>query len=357
MNKYDYIVVGAGLFGSVFAREATNKGKKVLVIDKRNHIGGNCYTEKQHGINIQMYGAHIFHTSSRYIWTYINQFAEFNSYQHHIKVKYDENIYSFPINMMTFHQLWGVKTPQEAKQKIEEVRIKIENPQNLEEYALSQVGVEIYEKFIYGYTKKQWGREPRELPIYIIKRIPIRYTYNDNAYDDAYQGIPIGGYTQIFDKLLKGIEVQLEANYLDDRNRFDVIADRIIYTGKIDEFYDYIYGPLEYRAMNFQNIIAYNDFQGVAQMNYTKENISQTRIIEHKHFEFIQGQESIITVETPGYGIDCYPINDQLNNKIYQQYSKIENESVIFCGRLGSYHYWNMDTTIDAALELARRIL
>jgi UDP-galactopyranose mutase len=361
IQRYDFLIVGAGLYGSVFAREATNRGKKVLVIDSRNHIGGNCYTKKMHGINVHEYGPHIFHTNNKEVWNYVNQLAEFNSYQHHIKVKYfdysSDKIYSFPINMMTFHQLWGIIQPKEAKQRIEEVRIKIENPQNLEEYALSQVGGEIYEKFIYGYTKKQWGKNPIELPIDIIKRIPIRYTYNDNAYDDAYQGIPIGGYTQIFDKLLKGIDVQLETDYLDDHNRFNVLADRIIYTGKIDEFYNYIYGPLEYRAMNFQHIIAYDDFQGVAQMNYTKEDIPQTRIIEHKHFEFIQGRESIITVETPGYGMDCYPINNQLNNRIYEQYSKIENSNIIFGGRLGGYHYLNMDNTIGEALDLVRRIL
>lgn len=356
MNKYDFVIVGAGLSGAIFAREVTNKGKKVLVIDKRNHIGGNCYTENHEGINVHLYGPHIFNTFSKVIWDYINQYADFNHYVNRPRVNYKDNIYSFPINLLTLYQLWGVKTPEEAKRKLEEVRENIPNPSNLEEHILSLVGREIYEIFIYGYTKKQWGCEPKDLPASIVKRIPIRLTYDDNYYEHRYQGIPIGGYTQIFEKLLDGIEVRLNCDFISDREALTRLGD-IIYTGKIDEYFDYRYGQLEYRSLRFEHKIINGDYQGNAIINYTDIDVPYTRIIEHKHFEFMNCRDTVITYEYPQKeGEAYYPINNAKNIQLYRKYCSLADR-VAFCGRLGGYKYMNMDQAISSALTLVRIFL
>lgn len=360
MNKYDFLIVGAGLFGSVFAYEAAKRGKKVLIIDERNHIGGNCYTESYKGINIHKYGPHIFHTNHIEVWDFIRQFADFNNYTHRVKANYENQIYTLPINLMTFHQLWGITTPPEAIKKLEEVRVKIVNPANFEENALSKFGVEIYDKLLYGYTKKQWGREPVNLPASIIDRMTVRLNFNDDYYTHPYQGIPIGGYTQIFEKLLANVEIKTKCDYCDNKKDFENIADMIIYTGTIDQYYDYCYGALEYRSLEFSHIKDFpiSDSQGVAQMNYTSTDVSFTRIIEHKHFEFLDTPHNVITYEYPTTeGSPYYPINDNPNNTLYLKYQQIENPNVYFCGRLGSYKYLDMHEVIYKALEDAARLI
>jgi UDP-galactopyranose mutase len=358
---YNYIIVGSGLFGSIFAHEAHKRGKKILVLEKRTHIGGNCYTEKIEGINFHKYGPHIFHTSDEKIWSYINQFAKFNNYVNRPKVNFEGTIYSFPINLFTLHHLWGVKTPKEAQDKLEKVKIKNDNPQNLEEWILSQVGEEIYEKFIKGYTTKQWGRDPKELPTSIIKRLPIRLNFDDNYFNDKYQGIPEGGYTQIFEKFLCGIEVKLNTDFFEDKNYWESVSEKIVFTGKIDQLYNYQYGKLEYRSLKFETEIHDGDYQGNAVVNYTSKDVPYTRICEHKHFEFGKQEKTIITKEYPDSYDDTkvpyYPIGDEANNKIYKQYYNLNEQQnkYILGGRLAEYKYYDMHQIIGSALHAVKK--
>jgi UDP-galactopyranose mutase len=352
---YDYLIIGSGMFGSIFAREMTDKGFKCLVIDKRNHIGGNCYTEEIEGINVHKYGPHIFHTSDDNVWEYINRFCTFNHYVHRPKVNYKGNIYSFPINLMTLYQLYNVTTPYDAKVMLNNVKHDIKTPKNLEEWILSNVGTEIYETFVKGYTTKQWGRDPKLLPSSIIRRLPIRLTFDDNYFFDKYQGIPIGGYTRIFEKLLDGIEVRLNVDYFNDREYWNGQCKKIVYTGPIDRYYNYKFGELEYRSLEFKTEIKdIEDFQGVAIMNYTDTTPEYTRIVEHKHFEFGKQNKTIITTEYPrSIGEPYYPVNDDINNSKYNQYKelmKIES-NVIFGGRLTDYKYYDMHQVIASALK------
>lgn len=359
MKKYDYLIVGSGLFGSIFAYEANKRGKKCLVIEKREHIGGNCYTENIEGINVHKYGAHIFHTSNKEVWEYIQQFAEFNRFTNSPVARYKDELYSLPFNMLTFNQMWGVITPDEAKQKIEE-QIKKENitePKNLEEQAISLVGRDIYQKLIQGYTQKQWGRACTDLPAFIIKRLPVRYTYDNNYFNDLYQGIPIGGYTQIFEKMLSGIEVKLNADFFQNKEYYLSLADKVVFTGMIDEFFDFRYGRLDYRSLKFENdLLDTDNYQGNAVVNYTEENIPYTRIIEHKHFEFGKQEKTLITKEYSKEYTDgdepYYPINDQKNNELYLKYKLLadQQDKVIFGGRLAQYKYFDMHNIIAEAL-------
>jgi UDP-galactopyranose mutase len=359
--KYDFVIVGAGLFGSVFARELTDAGKRVLIVDQRDHIGGNVYTKNVHGINVHMYGPHIFHTNSERIWRYVNRFAAFNHYVHRVKAYHTGTVYSMPINLMTLQQLWAVRTPAEAAKRLDEVRIPCANPRNLEEWALSQVGEEIYRKFIYGYTRKQWRRDPSTLPASIIKRLPIRLNYDDNYFNDRYQGIPIGGYTALVENLLDGIRPELGTSFADlgDWRRY---GHTLVFTGKIDEYFGSRFGPLEYRSLEFKNQVHTGDFQGVAQMNYTDANVPYTRIVEHKHFEFGKQERSVISYEYPVEWVPgrtpYYPINDAINvarYKRYQQEAALQ-KNVIFGGRLAEYRYYDMHQVIGSALVAARRV-
>ena len=363
MAEYDYLIIGSGFSGSVVAHELNKKGKKCLVIDKRYHIGGNCYTEKIENINVHKYGAHIFHTNSKKVWEYINQFAEFNNYINSPVINYKDKLYSFPINLMTLYQLWGVKTPSEAKEKLKQEIIPIEDPKNLEEWVLSKVGKTIYESFIKGYTKKQWKTDPKNLPSSIIKRLPIRLTFNNNYFFDKYQGIPIGGYTQIFEKLLDGIKVELNVDYFSDRDYWNSKADKIIFTGRIDEFYGYKFGDLKYLNLKFETfVLNIEDFQGNAVVNYTDEKVPYTRIVEHKHFEFGKQEKTIITKEYPISGnksdIPYYPVNDDKNNKLFKKYSKLSKQepNIYFLGRLAEYKYYDMHVVVDKALSFIKRI-
>lgn len=360
--KFDYLIVGAGFFGSVFAREMSNLGKKCFVIDKRTHIGGNAYSYKKEGIDIHKYGPHIFHTNEKKIWDYVNNFDNFVPYFNRGKVKYKNRIFSFPINLMTFNQLWGVKTPEEAKRMIESKKKQISNPKNLEDFVLSQVGEEIYEIFIRGYTRKQWGREPKDLPISIIKRIPIRFSFNEFSVDDKYQGVPENGYDRLFENLLDGITYEVGIDYFSNREYYNNLAHKIIYTGCIDQFFDYKFGNLEYRGLRFENEIReMEDFQGNALMNYTEEDIPYTRICEHKHFlPFIKTKKTIITKEFPiewKNGLEpYYPINNEINNQkfnLYLEESK-KQKNVIFGGRLGKYKYYDMHQVVANALKMAK---
>ncbi|MFR4520192.1 MAG: UDP-galactopyranose mutase [Fusobacterium sp.] len=360
MKKYDYLIVGAGLYGSIFAYEMNKKGKKCLVIDKRNHIGGNIYCENIEGINVHKYGAHIFHTSNKEVWEYINNFCEFNNYINSPIANYKGEIYNLPFNMNTFNKLWGVITPKEAKEKIEEQKkeFSITEPKNLEEQAISLIGKDIYEKLIKGYTEKQWGRKATELPAFIIKRLPVRFTYDNNYFNDRYQGIPIGGYTKIIEKMLEGIEVKLNTNFFDNREYFENIAEKIVFTGMIDEFYDYKFGKLEYRSLRFETeILDEENYQGNAVVNYTEREIPYTRIIEHKHFEFGKQEKTVITKEYPNEWKEgdepYYPVNDEKNNKLYEKYKEVaeKEENVIFGGRLGEYKYYDMDKVIEKVLK------
>lgn len=366
MINYDYLIVGSGLFGSIFAYEANKRGKKCLVIEKREHIGGNCYTENIEGINVHKYGAHIFHTSNKQVWNYIQQFAEFNRFTNSPVARYKDELYSLPFNMLTFNQMWGVITPDEAKQKIEE-QIKKENitePKNLEEQAISLVGRDIYQKLIQGYTQKQWGRACTDLPAFIIKRLPVRYTYDNNYFNDLYQGIPIGGYTQIFEKMLSGIEVKLNADFFQNKEYYLSLADKVVFTGMIDEFFDFRYGRLDYRSLKFENdLLDTDNYQGNAVVNYTEENIPYTRIIEHKHFEFGKQEKTLITKEYSKEYTDgdepYYPINDQKNNELYLKYKLLadQQDKVIFGGRLAQYKYFDMHNIIAEALDCVSKFL
>ena len=358
---YDYLIVGAGLFGAVFAHEMTKIGKKCLIIEKRDHIGGNVYTENQENINVHKYGAHIFHTNNKEIWEYINQFAEFNRYTNSPVANYKGELYNLPFNMNTFYQMWGVKTPEEAKAKIEEQKSEanIDNPQNLEEQAISLVGKDIYEKLVKGYTEKQWGKKCEELPAFIIKRLPVRFTFDNNYFNDLYQGIPIGGYTRIIEKMLEGVEVKLNTDFFEDKEKWLDCADKIIFTGMIDQYFNYCYGELEYRGLNFEfETLDVENYQGNAVINYTDAETPYTRIIEHKHFENSVSPKTIITKEYPKtwkIGEDAYyPLNDEKNLKLYSQYQDLalKENNVIFGGRLGMYQYFDMWQVIDEALKL-----
>jgi UDP-galactopyranose mutase len=359
---FDYLIVGCGLYGSVCARQLADKGFKCLVIDKRNHIGGNCYTEKIDKINVHKYGAHIFHTSDENVWNYVNKYAKFNNYINRPKLIYNKKIYSFPLNLFSFYQIFGCYTPEEVHKKLESVRIKNDNPANLEEWILDKVGYDIYEIFFRGYTTKQWGRQPKDLPASIIKRLPIRFNFNDNYYSDCYQGVPIGGYTALFEQLLQGIEVRLETNYFSNREYFNNISKKIIYTGSIDEFYNYKYGMLNYRSLLFENTqINIRDYQGNAVINYSNIEIPYTRIIEHKHFEFTDSETTIITKEFPQEWSNdkerLYPINNTENEKMFDQYRRFaDNEkNIIFGGRLANYRYYDMDKIVALALEITEK--
>lgn len=356
--KYDYLIVGSGLFGSVFAYKAKKDNKKCLIIENRDHIGGNCYTEKRDNINIHMYGPHIFHTSDDRIWKFMNEITEFHQYKHTPKVNYKGKIFSFPINLLTLNQLWGVNTPQEASEKLESVKLNIKNPKNLEDWCLSQVGEEIYNTFIKGYTQKQWQKDTKLLPISIIKRLPIRTNFEDSYYFDKYQGIPVGGYTQIFNKLLEGIEVRLNIDYFSDRDYYNSLANKIVYTGKIDEFFDYRFGELEYRTLELKHKrLEIEDFQGTSQVNYTSVDKPYTRITEHKHFEKSKSSVTWITEEySKEYkvgDIPYYPINDVVNNNRYNQYNKLKDSfpNFIFGGRLAEYKYYDMHQVIGSAIS------
>lgn len=363
--KYDYTIVGSGMFGSVFAQRATSIGKKVLVIDKRTHIGGNCYTDNINGINVHAYGSHIWHTTDKRIHDYMCQFCEFNNFSLRTKVNYNGEIYSFPINLFTLYQLWGVKTPEEAQAKLDSVKVKIDHPSNLEEWILSQVGPEIYEKFIKGYTAKQWGRDPSNLPSSIIRRLPIRLNYNDRFYPDehVYEGIPIGGYTQIFEKMLSKSEVRLGIDFFQEQKLLERISNKIIYTGPIDKFFNYNEGQLEYRSLKFENEFHKGDYQGNAIINYTSTNVDFTRIVEHKHFEFTKSDNTIITKEYPqeynGTNEPYYPINNDKNKKIAQIYREKSQElnNYNFGGRLATYNYYDMHQVVASSLALADKLL
>jgi len=355
-TKYDYIIVGAGFFGSIMARELTDAGAKCLVIEKRNHIGGNCYTENVDGIHVHEYGPHIFHTNNLHIWNYMSRYTTFNHFRLTSKQFYDNKLYSFPINLFTLYQLWGVITPEEAEQKLQSVIIPNENPLNFEEWILSKVGKEIYEKFIYDYTVKQWGTEPKNLPAFIIKRLPIRLTFDDNYYYDKYQGIPENGYTQIFEKLLEGIPLLLNTDYLLNKEYFDNLGKKIVYTGPIDEFFNYEYGHLEWRSLKFEKEVINKKYhQGGAVVIYPEKKFLYTRIIEHKHFNFGEQNFTIITREYPhewnGGEEKYYPVNNEKNQQLYLKYkNQIDNKKYIFGGRLANYAYYDMHQVIELAL-------
>lgn len=364
--KYDYLIVGAGLFGAVFAHEAAKKGKKCLVVDRRNHIGGNIYTEEIEGIQVHRYGAHIFHTSNKEVWEYVNRFAEFNHYINSPIAVYKDELYNLPFNMNTFSKMWNIKTPAEAKEIIDRqiADLGITEPANLEEQALSLVGRDVYEKLIKGYTEKQWGRKCTELPAFIIRRLPLRFTYDNNYFNDRYQGIPIGGYTEIIKKLLEQADVKLGTDYLKERETYKDMADRIVFTGMIDEYFDYILGALEYRSVRFETeVLDCPNYQGNAVVNYTEREVPYTRIIEHKHFEFSTSDKTVISRE---YSSEWkvgdepyYPVNDERNSSLYEKYKELaeKEKRVVFGGRLGAYKYYDMDKVILAALELAEKEL
>lgn len=360
MSKFDYLIVGAGLFGSVFAYEATQRGKKCLVIDKRNHIAGNIYTENIEGINVHKYGAHIFHTSDKAIWEYVNRFADFNNFINSPIASYKDELYNLPFNMNTFSKMWGIKTPAEAKAiiAVQIANLNIGEPQNLEEQALKLVGTDVYEKLIKGYTQKQWGRPCTELPAFIIKRLPLRFTYDNNYFNDRYQGIAIGGYTQIIEKMLAGSDVKTDTDYFEFIKENPDIAEKTVFTGQIDEFFGYRYGALGYRSVRFENeILDTDNYQGDAVVNYTDREVPYTRIIEHKHFEFGKQEKTVISREYSAEwqpGIEpYYPINDEANNALYEKYKTLAatRPDVIFGGRLGQYKYYDMDKVIAAALS------
>jgi len=358
-KPYDYLIVGSGFFGAVFAFEMKKAGKKCLVIDKRSHIGGNSYTQKIAGIQVHKYGAHIFHTNNKKVWDYLNSFAPFNRFTNSPIANYKGKFYNLPFNMNTFYQLWGTKTPKEAKAKIYANAGKARSS-NLEQHAISLVGKDIYQKLIKGYTEKQWGKPCNELPASIIKRIPLRFTFNNDYFGEFYQGIPIGGYTQIFEKLLSGTDVLLKTDYLKHKDKFDSIAKKIIYTGAIDEFFYYQFGNLEYRGLKFETeTLNTENFQGNAVVNYTDRETPYTRIIEHKHFDWVNTTKTVITREYPQNWkigrVPYYPINDEKNTALLEKYKALakKNPNVIFCGRLGEYKYYDMDDTVELALKLS----
>jgi UDP-galactopyranose mutase len=358
--KYDYLIVGSGLFGAVFAHEATKIGKKCLVIDKRTHLGGNIYCEEKEGINVHTYGAHIFHTNDKTIWDYVNSFVEFNRFTNSPMANYKGELYNLPFNMNTFYQLWGVKTPEEARAKIQDQikDLNITEPKNLEEQALSLVGTDVYYKLIKGYTEKQWGRPATELPAFIIKRLPVRFTFDNNYFKDKYQGIPEGGYNKLIDGLLKGIDTKTGVDYFNDKEAWNAKASKVVFTGKIDEFYEYQFGKLNYRSLKFEHeTLAVDNYQGNAVVNYNEKEVPYTRIIEHKHFEFGTQPKTIITKEYPQEWDESkepyYPINDAKNGTLFSKYKNLaeKEETIIFGGRLAEYRYYDMHQVIGSALK------
>ena len=364
--KYDYIIVGAGLYGAVFAYEAKKAGKRCLVIDKRDHIAGNIYCEEIEGINVHKYGAHIFHTSNKRIWDYINQFAEFNNYINSPIAIYKDELYNLPFNMNTFSKMWNIHTPQEAKDKIAEQVAKtgINEPKNLEEQGLSLVGKDVFEKLVKGYTEKQWGRDCKDLPPFIIKRLPVRFTYDNNYFNDRFQGIPIGGYTKIVQKMLDGIDVKVNTDYFSFIKENPHIAKKTVFTGMIDEYFEYKLGTLEYRSVRFETeVLDTDNYQGNAVVNYTEREVPYTRIIEHKHFEFGKQKKTVISKEYSSEwsaGMEpYYPVNNEQNNTLYEKYRKLAEKepNVIFGGRLGNYKYYDMDKVIEAALDMSQKEL
>lgn len=365
--KYSYLIIGSGLFGVTVAYSLKQRGHKCLVIDKRPHIGGNVYTENVNGINVHKYGAHIFHTSNKRVWDFVNSFVEFNRYTNSPIANYKGKLYNLPFNMNTFYQMWGVTTPEEAAAKIESQRLEagIVNPKNLEEQAISLIGKDIYYTLIRDYTEKQWGRKATELPAFIIKRLPVRFTFDNNYFNDKYQGIPVGGYTALIEKMLEGVEVRLNTDYFDDKPYFDSLADKIIYTGEIDRYFDYCYGHLEYRTVRFETELleGVSNYQGNAVVNYTDAETPYTRIIEHKHFEYDQQPDTIISKEfskewQPG-DEPYYPVNDDKNSRLYTQYKALADaqDKVIFAGRLAEYKYYDMHQVIERALNISEKII
>lgn len=368
--KYDYLVVGSGLYGAIFAHEAKKHGKSVLVVEKRSNIAGNIYTENIEGINVHKYGAHIFHTNNKDVWKYITQFAEFNRFTNSPVANYKGELYSMPFNMYTFNKMWGVVTPEEAQKKISEQRKEINGtPKNLEEQAISLVGRDVYEKLVKGYTEKQWGRECADLPAFIIKRLPVRFTFDNNYFNALYQGIPIGGYTKLVSNILDGIEVRLNTDYLKEKSELDKLADTIVYTGPIDAYFDYRLGHLEYRSVRFENeLLDIPNFQGNAAVNYTDKETPWTRIIEHKWFEFGKdelGNDLPKTIISREYSSEWkpgeepyYPVNDEKNSILFEEYHKLskKNPNIIFGGRLGEYKYYDMDKTIEAVLKVTENL-
>lgn len=368
--KYDCLLVGSGLYSGVIAYYLTKQGKKCLVLEKRNHIGGNVYCEKIEGINVHKYGAHIFHTSNKRVWEFVNDLAEFNRYTNSPVANYKGEMYNLPFNMNTFSKLWGIRTPDEAKSIIEKQRAELKGePENLEEQAISLVGRDIYEKLIKGYTEKQWGRECKDLPCFIIKRLPVRYTYDNNYFNDLYQGIPIGGYNVIINKLFEGCDIKLETDYLEDKAAYDEMADMVVYTGPIDAYFNYCYGELEYRSVRFETeILDMDNYQGNAVINYTEREVPYTRIIEHKHFEFGKdenGNELPKTVISREYSSEWkpgdepyYPVNDEKNGELYKKYKELaeREKKVIFGGRLAEYKYYDMDKVIESALCMTENL-
>lgn len=366
MKKYDYVIIGGGLFSGTFAHLAVNKGKKCLVIEKRGHLGGNIYCENIEGINVHKYGAHIFHTSNRSVWDFVNSFVEFNRYTNSPVANYYGEIYNMPFNMNTFSKMWSdVTTPAQAKERIAQQTAKIKGePKNLEEQAISLVGEDIYKKLVKGYTEKQWGRDCKELPAFIIKRLPVRYTYDNNYFNDLYQGIPIGGYNVLIDGLFKGCDILLNTDYNENREKYNAMGEKILYTGTLDSFYDYRFGKLEYRSLKFESeILNEENHQGVAVVNYTDRETPYTRIIEHKHFEYGTQEKTVITREYPAdwqEGMEpYYPVNDQKNQELYSKYYNLvqNEENVIFGGRLAEYKYYDMDKVIESAFSLAQKEL
>lgn len=365
-NQYDYLIVGSGLYGAVFAHQAKKAGKKCLVIEKRNHVGGNVFCERIEDINVHKYGAHIFHTNDKSIWDFVNSFVEFNRYTNSPVANYKGSLYNLPFNMNTFYQLWGTVTPNEAKRKIEEQvsSLNIHEPQNLEEQALKLVGTDIYEKLIKGYTEKQWGKKATELPAFIIKRLPVRFTYDNNYFNDKYQGIPIGGYNKLIEGLLDGIEYRLNVNFFEAKSMYESLASKVVYTGKIDEYFNFCFGQLEYRSLRFETeILDMENFQGNAVVNYTDAETPYTRILEHKHFEFGTQPKTVITRE---YSLSAskntepyYPINDTKNNNLFKQYQELslQKTNIIFGGRLAEYKYYDMHQVVGAALVKSKKEL
>ncbi|WP_219223180.1 UDP-galactopyranose mutase [Pedobacter antarcticus] len=365
MKEYDYLIVGAGLYGCVFAYEARKNGKKCLIIDKRDHSGGNVYCENVDGINVHKYGAHIFHTNDKDIWDFVNQFVEFNRYTNSPLARYKDELYNLPFNMNTFYKLWKTATPQEAMDKIDEQvkALNITDPKNLEEQALSLVGTDIYEKLIKGYTEKQWGRKATELPAFIIKRLPVRFTYDNNYFKDKYQGIPVGGYNKLIDGLTEGIDIQLNVDFFEERSKWTAKAETVVFTGKLDEYFDCSHGRLDYRSLRFEHEkLDIENFQGNAVVNYTEADVPYTRIIEHKHFEFGTQASTIITREYPEEGgadkEPYYPVNDEKNTARYNEYKKLATleKNVIFGGRLAEYRYYDMHQVIGSALATTKKI-
>lgn len=372
MEKYDFLIVGAGLFGSVFACEATKRGKRCLVIDKRDHVGGNIYCENIEGINVHKYGAHIFHTSNKEVWDYVNNVVEFNRYTNSPVANYKGKLFNLPFNMNTFYQMWGVKTPAEAKAKIEEQKAEafarmqadgVIEPRNLEEQAQLLIGKDIYEALVKGYTEKQWGRKCSELPAFIIKRLPVRFTYDNNYFNDKYQGVPVGGYNKLIDGLLSGVEVRTGVDYFTSREKFDAMANKVVFTGAIDEYFGYQFGKLEYRTVRFETeLLDEENYQGNAVVNYTEAEVPYTRVVEHKHFEFGTQSKTVISREYSTEWVEgmepYYPVNDERNSTLYQQYKALAEScpNVIFGGRLAQYKYYDMDKVIEQALVIFSKL-